>query len=198
MTYEELAKVNKKLKKTPIKGKQYVDVSQRQQAFRQLFPNGNIKKEMIEFNAERGYCLIKATIFDAEGNELASDFAYEERNSSMINKTSFVENCSTSAAGRALGALGIGSTENIASVEEMTNAFEAQEVIRQTEKVIDSIIEIAGGDRERVNTYVGNLFPGNRLEDLDYGTLVRLKTDIARKIVQQPENVSNFNIQRRA
>ena len=188
MTYEELAKVNKKLKKTPIKGKQYVDVSQRQQAFRQLFPNGNIKKEMIEFNAERGYCLIKATIFDAEGNELASDFAYEERNSSMINKTSFVENCSTSAAGRALGSLGIGSTENIASVEEMTNAFEAQEVIRQTEKIIDSIIEIAGG----------NLFPGNRLEDLDYETLVRLKKDIAKKIVQQPENVSNFNIQRRA
>ena len=198
MTYEELAKVNKKLKKTPIKGKQYVDVSQRQQAFRQLFPNGNIKKQMLEFNAEKGYCLIMATIYDEEGNELASDFAYEERNSSMINKTSFVENCSTSAAGRALGSLGIGSTENIASVEEMTNAFEAQEVIRQTEKVIDSIIEIAGGDRERVNTYVGNLFPGNRLEDLDYGTLVRLKTDIAKKIVQQPENISNFNIQRRA
>ena len=116
----------------------------------------------------------------------------------MINKTSFVENCETSAIGRALGNLGIGSTQSIASVEEMTGALAAQEVIAQTDKVIDAIIDIAGGDRERVNTYVGNLFPGNRLEDLDYETLVRLKKDIAKKIVQQPETVSNFNITRRA
>lgn len=198
MTYEDLSKLNKKLKKTNIKGKDYVDVATRIQAFRQLFPNGNIKRQMLEFNAEKGYCLIMATIFDGEGNELASDFAYEERNSSMINKTSFVENCSTSAAGRALGNLGIGSTQSIASVEELTSAMAAQEVIAQTDKVIDSIIDIAGGDRERVNTYVGNLFPGNRLEDLDYETLVRLKKDIAKKIVQQPETVTNFNITRRA
>ena len=97
----------------------------------------------------------------------------------------------------ALGNLGIGSTQSIASVEEMTGALAAQEVIAQTDKVIDAIIDIAGGDRERVNTYVGNLFPGNRLEDLDYETLVRLKKDIAKKIVQQPETVTNFNITRR-
>lgn len=195
MTYEELTKVNRKLKKTNIKGKNYVDVSQRLQAFRSLYPNGNIKKEMIQFDGEKGYCLIQVTVFDEEGHELGSDFAYEERSSSMINKTSFVENCSTSATGRALGTLGIGSTENIASVEEMANALEAQEVIRQTEKVIDSIIELAGGDRERVNTYVGNVFPGNRLEDLDYETLVRLKKDIAKKMASsQPETGTNFNI----
>ena len=81
----------------------------------------------------------------------------------------------------------------------MTGALAAQEVIAQTDKVIDAIIDIAGGDRERVNTYVGNLFPGNRLEDLDYETLVRLKKDIAKKMLAQTaEAISNFNIQRRA
>ena len=75
----------------------------------------------------------------------------------------------------------------------------AQEVIAQTDKVIDSIIDIAGGDRERVNTYVRNLFPGNNLEDLDYQTLVRLKQDIAKKMLAQTtEAISNFNITRRA
>lgn len=200
MTYEDLSKINKKLKKTNIKGKAYVDVAQRQQAFRSLYPNGNIKKDMLQFDAEKGYCLIRVTIFDDEGRELGSDFAYEERNSSMINKTSFVENCSTSATGRALGTLGIGSTDNIASVEEMANALEAQEVIKATDKLVDSIYELAGGDRERVNTYVRNLFPGNKsLEDLDYNTLVRLKIDIAKKmsVKETPEEIINYNISRR-
>ena len=197
MDYEQLKKINRGLRKTNIKGKDYVDVATRLQAFRQMYPEGCIEtvrnKETPDDVAE-----FEAFVRTEDGRLLATGHAREVQSSSMINKTSFVENAETSAIGRALGHVGIGSTQSIASVEELTSAMAAQEVIAQTDKVIDAIIDIAGGDRERVNTYVGNLFPGNRLEDLDYETLVRLKKDIAKKIVQQPETVTNFNITRRA
>ncbi|MBQ2437166.1 MAG: hypothetical protein II265_03650 [Clostridia bacterium] len=197
MDYELLKKINKGLKKTNIKGKDYVDVANRIQAFRQMYPEGCIETEML--SDENGVVKFKATVRTEDGRLLATGHASENQNASMINKTSYIENCETSAIGRALGNLGIGSTQSIASVEELTSAMAAQEVIVQTDKVIDAIIDIAGGDRERVNTYVGNLFPGNRLEDLDYETLVRLKKDIAKKMLAQTtEAISNFNITRRA
>ena len=198
MDYELLKKVNKGLKKTPIKGKDYVDVATRIQAFRQMYPEGQIYTQVLEH--ENGAILVKATVYSEDGRILATGHAQESQNASMINKTSYVENAETSAIGRALGNLGIGSTQSIASVEEMANALEAQEVIRATDKLVDSIYELAGGDRERVNTYVRNLFPGNKsLEDLDYNTLVRLKIDIAKKmsVKETPEEIQSFNIQRR-
>lgn len=197
MTYKDLSEVNKSLKTTNIKGKEYVDVATRIQAFRRLYPEGCIMTEIV--SNENGIVVMEADVFSEDNRLLATGHAFENQNASMINKTSYIENCETSAIGRALGNLGIGSTQSIASVEELTSAMAAQEVIAQTDKVIDSIIDIAGGDRERVNTYVGNLFPGNRLEDLDYETLVRLKKDIAKKMLAQTaEAISNFNITRRA
>lgn len=199
MDYELLKKINKGLKKTNIKGKDYVDVANRIQAFRQMYPEGCIRTEILSH--ENGTVVMEATVMTEDGRVLATGHASEDRNSSMINKTSYIENAETSAIGRALGNVGIGSTQSVASVEEMTNALEAQEVIKRTDKVIDDIITIADGDRERVNTYVRNLFPGNNLEDLDYQTLVRLKADIAKKMANQPKKetaVPTFEIARRA
>ena len=48
--------------------------------------------------------------------------AYEKEGSTFINKTSYIENCETSAWGRALGNLGIGIDTSIASAEEVQNA----------------------------------------------------------------------------
>ena len=197
MDYELLKKINEGLNKTNIKGKEYVDVANRIQAFRQIFPEGRIKTEILDYS--NGSVLIEASVYSTDGRLLATGHAQENQNASMINKTSYIENCETSAIGRALGNLGIGSTQSIASVEEMTGALAAQEVIAQTDKLIDAIIELAHGDRERVDTYVRNVFPGNRLEDLDYNTLVRLKVDIAKKMAKEtPEQLANFTIQRRA
>ena len=198
MDYELLKKINKGLKKTNIKGKDYVDVATRLQAFRQMYPEGCIETVRKE-NTPDDVAEFEAFVRTEDGRLLATGHAREVQSSSMINKTSFVENAETSAIGRALGHVGIGSTQSIASVEEMVTALDAQEQIRNTNKIIDSIIDLANGDRERVDTYVRNLFPGNRLEDLDYDTLVRLKADIAKKMVKEsPEKLANFNIQRRA
>ena len=56
----------------------------------------------------------------------ATGHAEEYMGSSYINKTSFIENCETSAIGRALGLLGIGIDTSIASAEEVSNAISNQ------------------------------------------------------------------------
>lgn len=131
MNYKDLEAVNKELKTTPIKGKEYAEVNQRIIAFRKLYPEGYITTEMLSNND--GVCVFKATagyytFIDGrpQKTELATGTAYEKENSSFINKTSFIENCETSAVGRALAMLGIGVDTSIASAEEVGNAIANQ------------------------------------------------------------------------
>ncbi len=120
MKYEDLERVNKELKTTDIKGKDYVEVNQRIKAFRMLYPEGTIQTEII--SVENGVCIIKASIF-GNGNLLGTGIAYEKENSTFINKTSYIENCETSAVGRALGMCGFGIDTSVASAEEVENAI---------------------------------------------------------------------------
>ncbi len=116
MEYSELEKVNKKLKKTDIKGKDYIEVNQRILGFRQLYPNGSIETEIL--NMQDGTVTIKAIVKDNE-KILATGHAQEKEGSSFINKVSYIENCETSAVGRALGILGIGADTSVRSFDEM-------------------------------------------------------------------------------
>jgi len=75
---------------------------------------------------ENGKCLIKATILDDKNIAVATGHGFEDESKGNINKTSYVENCETSAWGRALGNLGIGIDNEVRSYEEMTNAIEGQ------------------------------------------------------------------------
>lgn len=124
MTFEELAKVNAKLKLTDIKGKAYAEVNERIKAFRQLFPNGTIATELVSL--EDGVCVFKATVLNESGAILGTGHAYERENSTFINKTSYIENAETSAVGRALGMVGIGIDTSVASYEEVANAMQNQ------------------------------------------------------------------------
>lgn len=118
---DEIKKANQSLKSTDIKGKGYIEVNQRIKAFRQVYPTGTISTEIVSL--ENGVVMMKATILDEEGKMLANGFAYEKESSSFINKTSFIENCETSAVGRALGFCGFGIDSSVASAEEVENAM---------------------------------------------------------------------------
>lgn len=135
MTYNELCEANAKIKTTDIKGKQYAEVNERIKAFRQLFPNGSIQTELLRDGD--GKCIIKAIVTDENRFILATGTAYEKENSSYINKTSYIENCETSAVGRALGMLGIGIDTSVASYEEVTNAIHQQEAEKKKYKTYD-------------------------------------------------------------
>lgn len=107
-----------------IKGKAYVTVDSRVEAFRQLFPEGTIATEIVSDDGNR--CVFKATVSDGNGHVLATGHAFEIMSASYINKTSYMENCETSAVGRALGFLGIGSNGSIASADEVQAAISQQ------------------------------------------------------------------------
>ena len=124
MTFEELKKVNENVKRIEVKGKAYACVPARVQAFRELFPMGSIQTEILSL--ADGVVTMKATVYDESGTLLAIGHAQEKETSSMVNKTSYIENCETSAVGRALGMLGIGSDEQMASAEEVANAINQQ------------------------------------------------------------------------
>ena len=110
-----------KLKTINIKGKEYVEVSERLKHFRENFKDWALTTEILELDETR--CVMRASIFNENDRLIATGIAYEKESSSFINKTSFIENCETSAWGRALGNLGIGIDNAIASASEVKNAI---------------------------------------------------------------------------
>lgn len=121
MKAEDIAKVNEGLKTIDVKNKQYVQVNERIKAFRAICPNGTIKTDIIEYNEES--ITMMTSVLDETGKLLATGYAREEKKASNVNRTSYVENCETSATGRALGFCGIGVDGSVASAEEVANAI---------------------------------------------------------------------------
>lgn len=111
-----------------IKGKKYVTVNERLKAFRtqKEFAGWTLKTIAHELTGD--VAIMEAQILDKEGRIVANGFAREVRtqSGSMVNATSYVENCETSAWGRALGNLGIGIDEAICSAQELLVAIGAQ------------------------------------------------------------------------
>jgi hypothetical protein len=114
---------NYQFKTTNIKGKEYVEVNERIKFFRldEQYKGYCLESELVHLTNET--VCVKAVIKDASDRIVATGFAYEEKGASRINSTSYVENCETSAWGRALANLGIGIDTSIASSIEVANAI---------------------------------------------------------------------------
>lgn len=160
ITYQDIENVNKALSTTDIKGKAYVEVNQRIKAFRMLYPQGDIQTTIISL--ENGICIMKADIYAEEGKHIGTGTAYEKENSSFINKTSYIENCETSAIGRALGMAGFGIDTSIASFEEVANAIQQQDenkTITKTQmealkmSIENNMLDVNGIDREVLSKF---------------------------------------------
>ncbi len=173
--FDDIQKANECIKTTDIKGKEYAEVNQRIKAFRMVYPMGEIKTTLV--SNEGGVCIFKAEIFDTDRYMLATGHAYEKEGSTFINKTSYIENCETSAVGRALGMCGFGIDTSVASAEEVENAQLQQEA----EKVIDKVkvaalkqsIENAGITEDVVKSVLSD-FKYEKVEDIklkDYGEI---------------------------
>ena len=135
-----------------IKGKEYVLVNERIKYFREHLEGFSLETEIIELYEK--YCVLKAIIKDINGRVLATGLAREVNGDTFINKTSYVENCETSAWGRALGNLGIGIDTSIASAEEVANAINNQD------KIVDELVS----DKEAKIIYAALI---KRLGDAD-------------------------------
>lgn len=161
ITLADLDKANKGLKTVPIHGKNYVVVAEKVKGFRQICPMGQIETEIIQLDDDS--VTMKASIL-IDGVVVSTGLAQESKATSMINKTSFIENCQTSAIGRALGFLGIGIDDSISSADELVNALLAQEKLKEKispkeQKILTNLVKKAGLDLESV-------LNGTKLEDI--------------------------------
>ena len=150
-TFEDITRANEGLTSIDFKGKSYVMVTARVTAFRKLIPDGFIKTDLLSI--ENGVCVMKASAgyYTEDGREivLGTGMAYEKESSSYINKTSYIENCETSAVGRALGFLALGSDDSIASAEELVNAITNQDKPQQKKSN-------KGGEQRQFSSTPGN------------------------------------------
>jgi len=85
---------------------QYQTVQERIDLFWLKFPDGRLNVELVSFTPEQ--VVFKAECYANKDDvfPMAVDYAEERFGSSPVNKTSFLENCSSSATGRCLSLLG--------------------------------------------------------------------------------------------
>lgn len=98
----------------------YVPVADRLDKFRADHPTWGLTSSLLFHDEKR--VVVRASISDESGREVASGHAEEVRGQGNVNRTSALENAETSAWGRALAALGYDVKGGIASQEEMTRA----------------------------------------------------------------------------
>ena len=104
-------------------------VPERVTAFRKLYPDGFITTDVISNDGTTVLMQSKAGYYNERGEAviLGTGFAQEVKGKGLVNGTSHIENCETSAVGRALGFLGLGiNGGGICSAEELVNAITAQ------------------------------------------------------------------------
>lgn len=174
MNYIDLLEANSLIQKIEFKGKMYGEVTERVKAFRYVYPQGTIETEATIIGEEIGtrICICKAKVFNENGYLLSTGTAEEKEGSSFINKTSFVENCETSAVGRALSFAGFSIGTTIMSYEEISNADLNQELLEPITKVNLNVLQgLIKQCQERKLAYESILKENNvtNLEDLNKG-----------------------------
>ena len=129
MNIKEIQSAISEMHSLNLRGNEYTQVQQRVEAFRKHVGTAySIHSEIITNDGKT--VLIKASIADKDGRVVAEGLAEELRGSSNVNKTSPIENCETSAWGRALANLGLHGGK-MASVEEI-------QIAKNKDKIIDA------------------------------------------------------------
>ena len=120
-----------------VMGKDYATVALRLAvARRNLGSRLRIETEIMHNDKET--CVVKATV-SINDKIVATGLAEEKKNASRINQTSALENCETSAVGRALAFCGM-TNDKIASAEEVSAAIEQQsKTVQEVLKSVQSV-----------------------------------------------------------
>lgn len=135
--------------KQPVQGgKQYTMVAQRVEAFRKhIGVDLGIETELISNTDQR--VLMKASIKTPNGFIVSTGYAEEVRGSTHINKGSALENCETSAVGRALAALGLhgGEYASVNEIEKHNRNIDAahDQAVREEREVVTPQVDTSPG-----------------------------------------------------
>lgn len=140
-----------KLPTISIRGNEYVLVKDRVNAFNEAHPNGSINTKIVKFDDTNVVVRAVVTPDVTKPERKFTDYAAEIVGGEGVNKTSALENCSTSAVGRALAYMGIGVVDSIASADEMNKAGVSDRKATQPQK--DYLVKLfIGFSRSQITT----------------------------------------------
>ena len=192
------------LKTVPIQGKDYVMVHTRIIAFHEMYPNGSLTCKITEQD-EKTITMEATAIPDVSKPErFFNGYAHEVKGVGFLNDTSHIENCDTSAKGRALGTLGIGIEESFASDHEMFNAkLQKAEIntIKGLKPIIYNFIKLYGEaqgwlklafdfgivDKTKFQKILNNVFSGDSIVEIK-NNISKLETQLNTKNKQLKES----------
>lgn len=123
-----------------IKGKDYILVSDRILAFNEEYKNGSIITALVS-QPDSKMVVIKAKVTpDVKNTErYFTGYSQATWGDGLVNTSAAMENAETSAVGRALGMMGIGVIDSIASADEMHKAGVTSQASKATAPVGDTI-----------------------------------------------------------
>lgn len=142
-----------KNKTIKIKGKDYVMVKDRLIYFNETYPEGAIQTELISEPTSE-LIIIKATVYPDKSTRCFTGYSQAIVGGSGVNATAALENCETSAVGRALAMMGIGVLDSVASADEInkssnnTMKFATPKQIDWIRKTAHEVNDQLGGDEE--------------------------------------------------
>ena len=136
----------------------YVMVEDRIKKFREVHPAGQIKTELVATTEDLQSVIVKAEVYDKDGNMLGSDLAQDHQGThNFANEYSWVEVATTSAIGRALFNAGFQKSngEKKASREEIQKVVNKQnqskkEVAKITNESIEKFAQDIGAKKKSV------------------------------------------------
>jgi|TARA_R110000824_G_scaffold390219_1_gene586593 hypothetical protein len=157
--YKDIANLEDK-NKVNIKGKLYTTVATRVEIFRRHMGTlASITTNIVSIDDHK--VVVKAEI-SVNDKVISSDYAEEYRGDGYINKTSALENCCTSAIGRALAALGVIGGE-YATSNEVDNAInnKAPATVKKVVKNKDSSTEdlLSDEDQKKLEKAITDFTP---------------------------------------
>jgi hypothetical protein len=131
---------------------EYQTVQERIDLFWQKWSSGRINVELVSFTPEQVVFKAEVYLHKDDLYPATVDFAEERLGSSPVNKTSFVENCATSAVGRAISMLGgefspkgkRPSASEMSKVARLSNTENYPVQSRNWQAALDNINDIEG------------------------------------------------------
>ena len=127
---------------------EYQTVQERVDLFWSRYANGRFNLELISITPEQVVFKAEVYLHKDDLYPATVDYAEERLGSSPVNKTSFVENCATSALGRAISMLGgeFSPKGKRPSASEMTKVqrLSQPETARNWNVALDNINDIEG------------------------------------------------------
>jgi hypothetical protein len=112
-----------KEKAIDIKGKDYVQVKDRITYFNETYDAGMIQTKLVsQPDAQMVVMMAKVTPDFSNPDRYFTGYSQAKWGDGNVNTTAALENAETSAVGRALGMMGIGIIDSVASADEMNKA----------------------------------------------------------------------------